>query len=280
MAENNQALATQIAAQGGKMTPLVIQGTLEKWKEQHAEKLVALAGSAADADKVYTICMNTVARNPALLECDFSTIANCILQSFQLGLYPGPFQECAFVPIKGKAEFWPQYPGIVKLILNAGNKCVIARVVRENDYFEYREGLQQPLYAPATILGKKRGKRLFAYAAICTRHGLWQVEVMDPDQIAVIKSRSHGAKTKFSPWCSEYEDDVDAMWAKSVLKRAAKWCTKSSELVAAIQQDNNVDGDAEISVQQRQRIVDMPLGSSEAIEGVSEKKQLPDGSVS
>lgn len=284
MAQNNAELSTQIQQQGGKMTPLVIQDALDKWKGKYADKLASLAGDKAQADKVFTICMNTVARNPALLECDFGTLANCILQSFQLGLYPGPFQECAYVPMnnnktgKKEANFWPQYQGIVKLLLNAGNRTVVARVVRENDFFEFREGQNSPLYAPAVVVGKQRGARLFCYAAICTRHSMWQVEIMSPEQIATTKSRSRGATRSDSPWNSKYEDDVDVMWQKTVLKRCAKWCTKSAELVDAIEADNKIDGDPEISV--RSKVFDIPLSSGEEELECADPKELPEKSVS
>jgi len=269
MANSNADLGRQLAAQGAKSGPLALQGSLDKWREIHGEKLVALAGDREKADRVFVVCMNTISRNPALLECTFESIASCILQSFQLNLFPGPFQECAYVPLNnsrtGKKEcnFWPQYQGIVKLMRNAGNKAIVARVVFENDFFQYREGTDGPIYAPAVVLGKKRGKPLFTYAAILTSEDMWQVEVMDNDQIAVIKSRSRGATKADSPWNSKYEDDQYAMWAKTALKRASKWCTKSAELIAAIEADNEVDGDPALM---RAKIIDLHKGQS-AIEG-------------
>lgn len=263
MAKTNADLSTQLAERGAQITPLAVQDKLDKWKAQHGDKLIALAGDQATADKVFVVCMNTISRSPALLECSFPSIAACILQSFQLNLFPGPFSECSYVPLRNgrtgqtEANFWPGYQGIVKLMLNAGNKTVVARVVFENDSFEYREGLNAPAYAPAVVMFKKRGRPLFAYAAVCTRAGMWQVEVMDLDQIAAIKSRSRGASKPDSPWNSKYEDDVYAMWAKTVLKRVAKWCTKSAELVAAVEADNEIDGDPSLA---RAKIIDLAAG--------------------
>jgi len=278
MAKNNGELSTQIAERGGAMTPLAIQNKFEAWRGQHAKKLVDMCGDSSTADKAYVICMNTIARNPSLKECDFNSLASCILQSLQLKLFPGPFQECAYVPLfngktqKKEAQFWIQYQGIVKLIRNAGNKAVIARVVCEGDYFEYREGESAPVYAPATVMGKKRGGPLFCYAAICTTENLWQVEVMSPEQIAVTKSRSKGATKADSPWNSKYEDDVYAMWSKTVLKRAAKWCTKSPELVQGIDLDNAVDGEPE---QRRINIFDAEKQPSEMLDEPQGKLSAP-----
>lgn len=259
MAKTNQDLNNALQNKDpAKFQQLDVQAKLDKWKEHHLPKLASLAGNKETAEKVYVICMNTIGKNPSLLECTFESIANCILQSFQLGLYPGPFQECGYVPLRNgratqragrevvEANFWPQYQGIVKLMRNAGNKTIIARVVCKNDHFEYFEGDKPPVYAPAVVLGKKRGEPLFAYAAVLTREGAWQVEVMDLEQIETIKSRSRGAQKNDSPWNSKYDDDRYTMWAKTCLKRVSKWCTKSAELVEAIESDNKVDGDPTI----------------------------------
>ena len=236
-----------------KMNPVSrIQQQIEAWKSKYGEKLLQLAGDREKADKFFVICLTTISKNPKLLTCNFETLASCILQSFQLGLMPGVFQECAYVPLNSKkkfddgheetvleANFWLQYQGLVKLLRNAGNKTVIARVVFENDYFSYKEASEKPDYAPAIVLGKERGKPLFCYAAVCTAQEYWQVEVMSPKQIEAIKSRSKGAKAYDSPWNSKFEDDVFAMWAKTVLKRVSKWCTKSAELVSALDADES-----------------------------------------
>jgi recombination protein RecT len=274
MSRDNAELASKVADRTGKLTPLAIQEKLGKWKDQHAEKLVALAGSKDAADKVFVICLNTVGKNPDLLECTFESIASCILQSFQLNLFPGPFQECGYVPLRNgktgrrEANFWPQYQGLVKLMRNAGNKSVVARVVFENDFFDYHEGAKPPVYCPAVVMGKKRGKPLFVYSAICTAQDMWQVEVLDPDQIETVKNRSKGAKSSDSPWNSKYEDDVYAMWAKTALKRVGKWCTKSPELATAIDLDNEVDGDPNFH---RRSVIEMTRPEIP----LSEPEQLP-----
>lgn len=249
MAKDNAELSNRIAQSGGKITTLAIQGQLDKWKTEHLEKFVKMMGSQEKAEKIFVICLNTISRNPKLLECSPASIQACIMQCFQLNLFPGAFQECAFVPFAGTATFMVQYQGLVKLMLNAGNKGVIARCVFENDYFEYREGHAAPIYAPAVVMGKKRGSLLFSYAAVCTIHGHWQVEVLDLVQLDNTKKRSKGAKMSDSPWNATGEkiDDYYVMCSKTALKRVSKWCTKSSELVQAIEVDNISDGDPQYS---------------------------------
>ena len=293
MAKSNTELSDKIASKKpAKFEQLQIQEQLSQWRDKHVEKLAALAGNKDAAEKIFVICMNTIGKNPDLMQCTFESIANCILQSFQLNLFPGAFQECGYVPLKNgrltqlagrevkEANFWPQYQGLVKLLRNAGNKAVIARVVCENDHFEYREGLEAPVYIPAVCLKKKRGSALFVYSAVLSPQGGWQVEVMDLDQINVIKSRSQGAKKSDSPWNSKHIDDQYTMWAKTCLKRVSKWCAKSAELVMAIESDNVVDGDPTLLRASARDLLgnsDVPLAlpqaeNSEATEPTEEEK--------
>ena len=273
MAKSNEQLSERIAAKGGEMSPLVIKSKLDEWSKRFMPELISLADNEAEAKKIFTICLNTISRNPKLIECEFGTLANCIMQSFQLKLYPGPFQQCAFVPLKNgktgklEANWWPQYQGLNELMLRAGNKLVIAHVVREGDHFEYKEGREPPSYAPAVVMGKKRGKALFTYAAVCTRDGFWRVEVMDEEQMETLKNRSKAVQNakKYgsgdTPWLSKIDDDVDAMRCKSVVKRVSKWVSKSADLITAMELDDEVDGDDKFN---RYKILDLQKSEVEA----------------
>lgn len=276
MAKDNQELSLKLQEQGAPPTKLSLQGALDAWKKEHFPKLAALAKNQEHAEKLYVVCLNTMSRNLGLLECTFPSLTACLLQSFQLNLFPGPFQECAYVPLRNKhndgkkeANFWPMYQGLMKLMLNAGNKSVIARVVYKGDHFEFKEGKSPPVYKPAATIGAKREDRLFVYAAVCDRSGYWRVEVMDPEQIAAVKARSRAASQSDSPWNSKYEDDVNAMWAKTAIKRISKFVSKSPELVTAIDLDNQVDGDVFLEKPQLIALPSVPL--QEADENNPEK---------
>lgn len=286
MAENNRELSRQLTEQGARPTSLSLQSKLDEWKGAHFRKLVSIAGDSSTAERMYVICLNTVSRNPKLLDCTFASLIGCIMQSFQLGLYPGPLQECAYVPLRNnkagvtEANFWPQYNGLVKLMLNSGAKCVVSRVVYENDSFVFQEGPQAPIFVPAAVRGMDdRGERRFVYAAVCTQSGMWQVEVMSPNQVNVIKSRSRASSSSDSPWNSKYEDDVNWMWRKTCLKQLSKLVSKSAELATALELDNEIDGDVNIPTRGAV-VVDLAPKEIEhqeaSIEVVMPKKQ-PDG---
>lgn len=241
---DNKALSSKLAAKGGKQVALSLQHTLQTWFEKNIDTLKDAAGGDLDvARKVYAVCLGYIARSPQLLDCNPQSLTTCIIHSISTGLFPKPFNECAYVPFKGEAQFIAQYEGLIKLILDAGNKAAFGRVVRVGDLFEYYEGEKAPLYVPAAVLGNKRGDRLFAYAAICNRSGYWLVEVFDPERIATIKARSPAARHPSSPWNSQYEYDIDAMWAKCPLRHLAKFVSKNQKLADAIESDKEADGE-------------------------------------
>jgi len=282
MSKSTTELSNKIA--GKSLAPTGINDLLTKWKAVHFSKLVSLTGDSDAAERIFVICMNTIARNPELMMCTFDSLANCVLQSFQLGLFPGPFQECAYVPLRNnravpgkevkEANFWIQYPGLIKLLRNAGNRAVVARVVCDGDVFQYREGDAAPIYQPACVVGRVRGEPRFAYAAVQTAQGYWQVEVMDMPQLLAIKSRSRGAGKSDSPWNSRYVDDQYAMMSKTVLKRVAKWCTKSADLVVALDSDNKVDGDPAI-----ENIPTAALPSAVAVAALSDNSDMRSNAI-
>lgn len=245
MNDNNKKLAGQIAQNTGKLTPLAIQGMLDNWKRVHFPKLAALARTRDEAERLYTVCMNTISKTPKLLECSFESIANCILTSYQLNLYPGPMQECAYVPFAGVATFMPQYQGIVKLCYNSGFiKSIATLVVWEGEIFEYEEGLNPTLrHVPNLDIDHAKAARLCVYCVIKTRYDDCQITVLSPRFIAGIKGRSKGAKKDDSPWNSKIPDDVDWMWKKTALKQALKLIPKSSELADAIDLDNQLESE-------------------------------------
>jgi len=267
MNDQNKQLAGAISDRTGKLTPLGIQGLLDKWKAQHFPKLVALASTKEEAEKLFVICMNTLSKSPKLLECTFDSIASCVLTSFQMKLYPGPMQECAYVPFAGVATFMPMYQGLVKLCYNSGFiKSLNACVVWEGEYFKYQEGRNPVLeHIPDLDIDHTKAKRVAVYCVIKTRYDDYQITVLSPRFINGIKARSKGAKKPDSPW-NGGPDDVDWMWKKTALKQALKLIPKSSELSDAVEYDNIVEGE----IVEHGKVVDlainMPMQSAQTEE--------------
>lgn len=251
----NKEIASRIANATGKLTPLALQGKLESWKAQHFPKLMALASSKEEAERLYVVCMNTLSRSSRLLECTFDSIATCILTSFQLKLSPGPMQECAFIPFKDIATFIPMYQGILKLCYNSGFiKSIRVKVVYEGETFRYIEGMNPVLeHVPDLDIDHAKAIRKCVYCVIRTCYDDIQMTVLSPRFIAGIKARSHGAQKSDSPWNGN-TDDVDAMWCKTAVKQALKLIPKSTELADAIEIDDAIETETV-----KGRIVDLTM---------------------
>lgn len=240
----NKQLASQIASNTGRNTSLAIQDKLEKWKSKYFPKLMALCANKTEAEKMYVVCMNTISRSPRLLECTFDSIATCILTSYQLKLFPGPMQECAFIPFGNIATFVPMYAGLLKLCYNSGFiKSIDVDVVWEGEEFEFTKGLETRLiHVPNLDIDVAKTQRKAVYCVIKTVYGDTQVTVLSPRFIAGIKARSKGAKKPDSPW-NGTPDDVSWMWKKTAVKQALKMIPRSADLQRVIEIDDETESD-------------------------------------
>lgn len=251
--ENNTKLSQTLVKQGASMKPLNFDDAAASWFRDNAKRLKNLAGDDETARKIFLMAINTASKNPMLLQCDFQSFANCILTSCELKLYPGPMQECAYVPFmnnksgKMEAQFMPMYAGLVKLAYNSGFvRDIQSSVVYEKDLFEFELGTNKFLkHKPFIGRYEDRGQRKCVYGIINTTFGS-HIVVKSMEFVENIQARSKAAKTSFSPW-NTTEDDYDAMCCKTLFKQAAKFIPKSIELQSAIDSDNRTDGAIEIT---------------------------------
>src|SRR5438105_3831280 len=86
-----------------------------------------------------------VQRLPALLECKPETVINSYIMMAQLKFMPSKVSGEAYVlPYKNhgamEAQFQLGYQGLVTLLYRAGNKSVVAELVRKNDVFKLVNG--------------------------------------------------------------------------------------------------------------------------------------------
>lgn len=269
MAKSNADLSKQLVAQGARMTPVAFDKQMHGWYSANKMRLETLAGSEDNAKRIMASLLQVASRSPQLLECTQQSLGACVMQSAALKLFPGPMQECAYVPFrngktgKREATFMPMYQGLVKMAFNSGFvKKIGCDVVYEKDGFDYELGTQQKLRHKPYLGPGGRGERICAYAVITTRWQEDQITVVPISFIESIKSRSRGAKMKDSPWNGS-ADDYDAMARKTVLKQALKMVPKSPELAEVLAADN----ESERPDLKKPVIVEMQELSKEALEG-------------
>lgn len=184
----------------------------------------------------------SVRRTPKLLECTPETIINSFMTMASLKLMPSAVSGEAYVlpyNIKGVmvAQFQLGYQGLVTLLYRAGNREVIAELVRENDKFALSRGKIVHEVDPRKTK-EERGKAIGAYSIIVTSTGGTVETYMTMDDIlahAQKFSKSFGGD--FTPWNPE-NDPEGWMPRKTVLKQNTKLAPKSKEVHRAIAEDN------------------------------------------
>lgn len=163
-----------------------------------------------------------------------------ILEAARLGLEPGT-EQFYLTPrkVKGQLEILgiTGYQGHIELIYRAGAvSSVVAEVVRENDDYTYRRGVDEvPIHNYQAFAGEQtRGKLIGVYAYARMKDGsVSRVIELGRDHINRIKESSQGSSSDYSPWVRHEE----AMWLKSSVRQLQKWVPTSAEYRDALRQD-------------------------------------------
>lgn len=155
-----------------------------------------------------------------------------LLDAARLGLDPAS-EQYYLTPrkVKGKLEILGivGYQGHIELMYRAGAvSSIVAEVVRENDEYRYRRGVDEvPVHNyPAFAREADRGKLVGVYAYARMKDGaVSRVVELNADDIARIKDSSQGSSSEYSPWVKHEA----AMWLKSSVRQLQKWVPTSSE---------------------------------------------------
>lgn len=228
-----------------------LQALLEKYKGQIAMALPR----HLTPERMIRIAITAVSRTPALQECTPLSIAGCVVQAAQLGLEPdGVLGEAYLVPFKNRktgkkeAQLIPGYQGLLKLVRNSGElQMVNAQVVRENDRFDFEDGLD-PYLVHKRAQGE-RGKITAYWAGAVLKGGGKQFVVMTRPEVQDHRDRYSKAKDS-GPW----QDEFDAMAMKTCLRKLCKLLPKSVQAQMAVALDER----AEVGLAQRFS-VDVPI---------------------
>lgn len=184
--------------------------------------------------------LTAITQNPKLGECTPQSFVGSMLTAAQLGLEPNtPLGQAYLIPYKNKGnmccQFQLGYKGLIDLVHRSGEvRSIEARIVYENDTFEYELGLEPKLiHKPAA---SNRGKAIWYYAIYHLKNDGFAFEVMsreDVEQHARKYSKSFGA----GPWQTEF----DEMAKKTVLKRVLKYAPIKTDFVRGVVADERVN---------------------------------------
>ena len=209
---------------------------------QYRKQIENFLGSPEKALEFLSNVVASVQRTPKILECEPTSVINSFMLMASLKLMPSGVSGEAFVipyNIKGTmvAQFQLGYQGLITLLYRAGNREVIAELVREHDKFVLSRGKITHEVDPRKTK-EQRGEWIGAYAIIATANGGTVEQYMTKDDIlAHAKKFSKSFNSEYSPWNPE-NDPEGWLPRKTVLKQAGKLAPKNETLVRAIAADN------------------------------------------
>ena len=210
---------------------------LDAFKNQLAVALPA----HLNADRMARTAMTALRQNPALLNCDPTSVFACVLLSAQLGLEIGVDGQAYLVPYKGQCTFIPGWKGYVELVNRAKAATVWTGAVFKGDKFEYALG-DSPFirHQPMGESDETRANLTHVYAVGRIHDAHWPVIEVWP----VSRVLRHFARfNKVGP--KHYANSNDASFIgyarKLPLLQVVKYLPKSVELRGAMATDSNAN---------------------------------------
>lgn len=206
-----------------------------------------------DAKTFQRHAITLVKQTPALLECEGASVAQGIVRGAALGLDPDPaLGQMWLVPRNVRdgdtwskvATFQVGWRGLYELAMRTGRVTKIeVKAVHRHDRFEARLGSGGGLVHEPDWFGD-RGPIIGWYAYAQLRDGTEMFEVLSKSDAEAHRDAHASSKkrdgTVYGPWA----DHFDAMAAKTVFLKLAKWLPKQVErdvLARALDEDGVTD---------------------------------------
>ena len=206
-------------------------------------------GDKKKAERFTASIISAVAVNPALQECEGSTILSAALLGESLNLSPSPqLGHYYLVPFKNTklnrtdAQFQLGYKGYIQLAIRSGQyKRINVIAIKEGELVSY-----DPLSEDIEVnlieneVGRENAKTIGYYAMFRLVNGFektmyWSKEKMEAH--ALKYSKGYQAKKGYTFW----EKDFDGMAYKTMLRQLiSKWGIMSIEMQKAFTNDYSV----------------------------------------
>ena len=177
------------------------------------------------------VALTAIRTTKGLERCKPASFLGSLMTAAQLGLEPNtPLGHAYLIPYGTECTFILGYKGMIDLARRNG-VSIVARTVYAGDHFEVDYGLDERIVHHPT-LGPDRGDPI-AWYAVARWDGGHMVQVATPADIEARKGRSAAARSKSSPWATDY----DAMARKTVVRMMAPYLPLSVEMANAVAVD-------------------------------------------
>lgn len=217
--------------------------TVEQWIKVMKPEIEKALPQVITPERFSRMALTAVRVTPQLASCQPVSFMASLMQAAQLGLEPNtPLGQAYLIPYKNNkkgvidCQFQIGYKGLIDLAHRSGEfASIYARIVYENDEFDFDYGLEQKLiHKPAK---GERGKAIYYYGVYKLINGGYGFEVMSVEDVKKHAARySQSYSKSFSPW----NNNFDEMAKKTVLKKVLKYAPIKVEFVKQVTEDGTI----------------------------------------
>lgn len=277
------SLRDQARKSGGQVAtrdPAELKGLIRKMESQF--QLAMPKGM--EAAQLIRDFMTVLSKTPKLGECDPNTVLGALMTCSQLGLRPGVLGQAWVLPFAGKGQLIIGYKGYAALAQRTSAiSDITARIIRENDYYDYEFGLDERL-VHRPLLSGSRGAPIAYYSVVRTHNGGKYWDLMNKTEVeehrdlfamarkygTIGKSGPHLKGVVVGPWV----DNFDAMAKKTTVLKALSLAPASTELQKAF----DVDGSTRFDLSPTANVSEVsiiPDEGQDAVDGVIDEPTDP-----
>jgi recombination protein RecT len=175
------------------------------------------------------VAITALSRTPKLMDCTPASLMKCLLDLSAMGLEPDG-RKAHLIPYKTECTLVIDYKGLVELIRRSGDVTSLrAETVCEKDGFNWHNGEIDH----AINWRENRGKVQAVYAEAVMKTGEKQTAVMTREEVEAIRGRSRAGSS--GPWVTDWAE----MAKKTVVRRLSKMLPLSSEIMSAVERDDD-----------------------------------------
>jgi len=234
----------QQAEQARATTPATAPArNLYEYLRSRKAELAAAVPRHLTAERLLRIAWTAIRRNPQLMQCEWSTVADAVLQCAQLGLEPGVLNRAHLVPYRNRStgrlecQLIIGYQGYIDLVMRTGlYRTVYACAVRLGDQFDYVQTADGPQLRHVPRLVDDNGLPIRDLAPIVCCYGVAIPQAGGPAHVRVVpiaeieahRRRSRAAEE--GPWITDYE----AMALKTTIRILVKQLPITTESAIAL----------------------------------------------
>ena len=252
--QQNNMLAQARNNSGGQAPAASPIQQLRNMMDKSSDQLQMVLQTEEKVKRFQREFMTLIGTNASLLSCNPTSLIGAAIQSAQLGLSLDKNMGQAYVvPYKGQAQFQIGYLGYLSLARRSGQiKSIRAEIVYQGDQFERQYTIDGVKFTHTPCPPSQRGEKIGVYMVAQFLNGGNHFEFMFAEEVLEIKKLSPGASRQGSIW----QVHEEAMWKKTVIKRAAKYLPLTVEAQRASRIDELQDAGVEIPQEELVETID------------------------